>query len=426
MFWYVDGTVSNSGDGTSWATAFKTIQEGLDVAVDGDVVTVAQGTYVENVKFRGMDVVLQSTDAANGGVTEGTVIDGNAMGPVVAFDGAESEACVLAGFTIRNGNSSAGGGTLGAVWDNVTHAWLERTRATIQNNIITGNETANDGGGLYWCDGPIQNNRITDNAARWSGGGLAHCDGRIRNNVIGWNRAEGSGGGLAYCNGTIESNVVAWNTAVPEGGGLYKCDGDIRNNTIADNSAVFGGCEWSRGGGLSQCAGTIRNCIIWANTALYEGQLYLCSAPQYSCILGYEGGTKNTFQNPRFAAGAYQLSGESPCIDAGENDDWMLDAVDLDGNPRIFYGATSKTVDMGAYEYGSWPFKVLEMRGMGGGGALLTWTSRPGDTYTIWSCLELFPAQWTEEITLLSGGETTIWTEPDTSGARKFYKIELR
>jgi hypothetical protein len=122
----------------------------------------------------------------------------------------------------------------------------------------------------------------------------------------------------------------------------------------------------------------------------------------------------------------YQLSADSPCIDAGSNEDWMWDAVDLDGNPRVFYGVSSKTVDMGAYEYGSWPLKVVEVRGLGGGGASLTWTSRPGDTYTIWSCLELFPAQWAEEATLLSGGETTVWAEPDASGARKFYRIELR
>ena len=46
-------------------------------------------------------------------------------------------------------------------------------------------------------------------------------------------------------------------------------------------------------------------------------------------------------------AGDYRLLPSSPCIDKGINQDWMLDATDLAGNPRILNG----TVDMGAYEF---------------------------------------------------------------------------
>lgn len=45
-------------------------------------------------------------------------------------------------------------------------------------------------------------------------------------------------------------------------------------------------------------------------------------------------------------AGNYRLSAGSPCVNAGINQDWMTNAIDLGGNIRIRYGA----VDMGSYE----------------------------------------------------------------------------
>jgi pectin methylesterase-like acyl-CoA thioesterase len=47
--WYVDGAVASSGDGTSWATAFKTITEGINGASAGDAIHVAVGTYQERL-----------------------------------------------------------------------------------------------------------------------------------------------------------------------------------------------------------------------------------------------------------------------------------------------------------------------------------------------------------------------------------------
>jgi len=43
--WYVDASVAASGDGTSWATAFKTIGEAITAAGDGDTIEVAAGEY---------------------------------------------------------------------------------------------------------------------------------------------------------------------------------------------------------------------------------------------------------------------------------------------------------------------------------------------------------------------------------------------
>jgi hypothetical protein len=103
--WYVDGSVSSSGDGTSRATALKTIQKGIDKAHEGDTVTVAQGVYLENIHFDGKNITLTSTDPFHPDVVANTIIDGNQSGSVVTFSRTEGESCVLSGFTICNGQS---------------------------------------------------------------------------------------------------------------------------------------------------------------------------------------------------------------------------------------------------------------------------------------------------------------------------------
>lgn len=47
--WFVDSAVSASGDGTSYATAFKTVQEAHDAASAGEIIEIAGGAYREMV-----------------------------------------------------------------------------------------------------------------------------------------------------------------------------------------------------------------------------------------------------------------------------------------------------------------------------------------------------------------------------------------
>jgi hypothetical protein len=51
-----------------------------------------------------------------------------------------------------------------------------------------------------------------------------------------------------------------------------------------------------------------------------------------------------------FVAGDYRLRMGSPCVNAGTNQDWMTNSVDLDGNARIL----NNFVDIGAYERLLW------------------------------------------------------------------------
>lgn len=60
----------------------------------------------------------------------------------------------------------------------------------------------------------------------------------------------------------------------------------------------------------------------------------------------------NVQADPRFvdaAGGNFRLRGSSPCVNAGTNQAWMSNWLDLDGNPRL--DTFSGVVDMGCYEH---------------------------------------------------------------------------
>lgn len=93
---------------------------------------------------------------------------------------------------------------------------------------------------------------------------------------------------------------------------------------------------------------------------------------------------------------------------------------------RVFYGGKSVTVDMGAYEYGSFPFRVVGVLSDGDGPPQLVWNSRSGEVYRIWSCGDLSSGQWLEEATVQSNGSSASWLDADATTKTKFYRIEMK
>ncbi|MDP2896920.1 MAG: right-handed parallel beta-helix repeat-containing protein [bacterium] len=196
--------------------------------------------------------------------------------------------------------------------------------------------------------------------------------------------------------------------------------------------------------------GKITNCTIVDN----EGVGVLCHEPSpnvvvsnsifvgnggkdvENCTAGFSllqdeiepgSGENNISGDPMFVnpyEGDYRLLRGSPCIDAGDNSSIAGDAVDILSKPRILFGGSSQTVDMGAYEF--WMVEArLEQHSPAQ--MAVTWASCPGKTYTVLFSPDLITWEIAAE-GLPSAGATTTWLDAargSSSSPAGFYKVGL-
>ncbi len=116
---------------------------------------------------------------------------------------------------------------------------------------------------------------------------------------------------------------------------------ELVNSTVGDNT------EWGLRNYSAGALQTVHNSIVWGNTL---GGISTNAGDTVNYTLSQEmhPGTQNKSADPLFAApgtGNYRLLDGSPAWNAGLDADWMVGAVDLDGNPRL-----QGTVDLGCYE----------------------------------------------------------------------------
>ena len=224
---------------------YRSLQDAVDAAENGDVIRVSQGTYKENIVINSSKSVFieggwSGDFKSRSGDSSLTVIDGGGKGSVFdvyAGPGA-SISLDLEGFMLHNGYGERGGG-------------------------INANAQ-----GLGAClTLALHNNTITDNRAELMGGGvLAESTGGgrliavISDNVISGNTADKMAGGGIWLNSahngsctvvTLDKNVISDNTAWKEqdGGGIaaYASDSgactviEMKNNKVMANTAGYGG-----------------------------------------------------------------------------------------------------------------------------------------------------------------------------------------
>ena len=341
----------------SWTTAATDIQSAIDVALPGDQVVVSNGVYSEGGRvaygFLTNRVVLDKpiwVQSVNGPTV--TTIRGepkpgdNAVRPL--YMGANS---VLSGFTLTGGNVKTNGYYIKET--DGGGAWCDPS-AVMSNCIVLSNSAYGSGGGvafgtMYACTVKVNsamhgggvyysrlfNCTITDNSAGISGGGTE--DATVIDSTVTENSALSGSGGADYS--VLYSCVLSGNTA-PYGGGSG--NGTLYNCTVAGNSSS-NNCGGSSGDVLF-------NCIVYSNAsptnANYSGSIfsYSCTTPMPTSGVG------NITSNPQFAdliSSDFRLRSTSPCIDSGQNQEWMTNATDIAGLPRVL----NSHVDMGAYEF---------------------------------------------------------------------------
>ncbi len=246
------------------------IQDAIDLADDGDVVLVHDGTRTGNIKFKGKAITVQSENGP-----EKCIIDCENKSRGFIFENGEGPNSILVGFTIING-------------------------------------VANNGAGIY-CQGAsptIIGNIIRDNKAGYFGGGISCHVGSnalIINNLIINNSAGSSGGGIVSEN---DSKVIVTNcTIFGNSGGAVFVDSasmNIINSILWDNDLAE--VRVQKSGQVD----ILYSCVKQG----YDGQGNISSDPLF---IGPENGN-------------YHLQNTSPCLGAGTSDN--APSTDIEGNIR--------------------------------------------------------------------------------------------
>jgi len=263
-----------------------TIQAGIDAAIDGDTVIVADGTWTgegnRDIDFLGKAITVSSENGPDNCIIdcEGSESDQHRG---FLFQSGESTDSVLRGFTIHNGWAGHGGG-IGCI---DSSPW-------ITGNVITENKAV-DGGGIYYhrAEGMLSGNTITVNYCSDEGAGiyLQSSETAIINNEIGDNQARVLGGGI-HCYGSspkISSNFISMNSVyntislVTGGGGisLHNSSPLIDRNTITDNVTTNVDFPYYTSGGGIYC----RTDIPWSDTIPDGHQV---AAPRRRSRYGYQ------------------------------------------------------------------------------------------------------------------------------------------
>jgi hypothetical protein len=326
-----DPDISDPNEDGSSGHPFDSIQEAIDVSVDGDTIVVLPGTYIgtgnRDIDFGAKAITLRSTYPDRPAVVEATLIDCEASSEDphrgFYFHSGEDGNSVLRGFTITNGYYQRGGGIY------CDHSSPAIVTCTLIDNAAV------DGGGMLNFNSSVTLAGCTfvGNSAS-AGAGL-------------FNQGQASAPALTSC-------IFSANMAENSGGGMfnYKCSTLVDNCTFSVNTAG------NNGGAMYnyQSNPVVTNCILWANAdggaagqAAQFGGSGSMPVINYCCVQGWTGslgGAGNMGTDPLLTPDDHLRPG-SACINGGDPNGDYTGQSDIDGEDRVSDGR----VDVGADEF---------------------------------------------------------------------------
>ena len=269
--------------------AHPTVQSALDAAhtaPGADTVSLAPGTYPENVRVNPQAVTIAAPAGPAQTVLDATGEDESAM-RIIGGD------VTVRGLTITGGTGTEFGGRRGGGVQIISPE-EDPARATFANCVIAGNSALDPGsigGGVFVGS----NSRATfndcvieDNRARDGGGGIVGSSGAtirvnggaIRNNQAGvLSTSNGGGGGIHVRDADlfVRGTAITGNTSAVAGGGVHS----LNNLSSTERQLVMSDCEVSgnttasggtndHGGGIhveDRVSLVMTNCTVSDNNA---------------------------------------------------------------------------------------------------------------------------------------------------------------
>ncbi len=370
--WYVDkDNTSSVEDGTSWATAFSTIQPAIDAAFDdgGGEVWVAEGVYdeartslVHDPEVDTGSLLMKEDVAIYGGFSGSedsrdqrdwdiheTVIDGSTSrsGEPAYHVVVSARESVLDGFVVEGGDANdrivdAGGGL-----------WAEVALFTCRNCLFRQNYA--DSGGAACCssdsDVTFVDCQFESNSAD-AGGAIAGTRVTVNSCVFEGNSA--TSGGAIRCRGysSLIDRCVFLNNEAQNGGAISAFGGHamvlacvFHGNRVLEEAGTegFGGAA-----AVAYADMTLKNCVFAANSSDGDGGAvgatgtYLSEGPAWTTSVHLTSCTfyGNTAAN---AGGALRL-----------------DEVEYDVRNCIFWGDTPDEIVVSGNGTGSVTYSLVE------------------------------------------------------------------